>query len=305
MHMPDSHVRAADFARIRSLRSLENAGRHPSARASIPCCRSSRWWNWAGGWSRASWCARTATPPPPARRSREAPALHPNQRSAAETLAGIAEANAWMSLLNVQADPLYRTLVDEVLDARAARSSSRVDPGMCYRGGWIFVSFARRGHAVPHGPRAQLHPADPWQQEALHLGPDGPRGRSSGTGAGALPRPAFARAVRGTKLSAPGRACSTCSPAWAATCRPPPRTWWRTATSLDHRQLHLLHRRHPPPRTAVSRQCAHAQAWLRTLACRRIRPRATAVKPRCSRAYTEGRAGILRTLGRGVRDNKG
>ena len=47
----------------------------------------------------------------------DAPALHPNQRSAEETLAGIAEARAWMSLLNVQADPLYRTLVDEVLDA--------------------------------------------------------------------------------------------------------------------------------------------------------------------------------------------
>ncbi len=35
----------------------------------------------------------------------EAPALHPNPRGAAETLADIAQAHAWMSLLNVQADP--------------------------------------------------------------------------------------------------------------------------------------------------------------------------------------------------------
>jgi hypothetical protein len=69
----------------------------------------------------------------------DAPALHPNQRSAEETLAGIAEARAWMSLLNVQADPLYRTLVDEVLDA-VRPFVERVDPGMSYRGGWIFVS---------------------------------------------------------------------------------------------------------------------------------------------------------------------
>lgn len=69
----------------------------------------------------------------------DAPSLHPNQRSAEETLAGIAQARAWMSLLNVQADPVYRTLVDEVLDA-VRPFVDRVDPGMSFRGGWIFVT---------------------------------------------------------------------------------------------------------------------------------------------------------------------
>jgi hypothetical protein len=73
-----------------------------------------------------------------------APRLHPNRAGAAQTLARIAEARAWMSLLNVQGDPLYRTLVDEVLDGLAPGVTQR-DPGMCYRGGWIFVTSP---HAV-------------------------------------------------------------------------------------------------------------------------------------------------------------
>ena len=71
-----------------------------------------------------------------------APRLHPNRAGAAQTLARIAEARAWMSLLNVQADPLYRTLVDEVLDGLAPGIAQR-DPGMCYRGGWIFATSPR------------------------------------------------------------------------------------------------------------------------------------------------------------------
>ncbi|MBZ0231658.1 MAG: cupin-like domain-containing protein [Deltaproteobacteria bacterium] len=69
----------------------------------------------------------------------DAPKLHPNPKSAEETLAGIAQARAWMSLLNVQADPTYRGLVDEVLDEVRPQIDAR-DPGMCYRAGWIFVS---------------------------------------------------------------------------------------------------------------------------------------------------------------------
>jgi hypothetical protein len=69
----------------------------------------------------------------------DAPTLHPNPKSAEETLAGIAGARAWMSLLNVQADPVYRTLVDEVLDDVRPVTEHR-DPGMSYRAGWIFVS---------------------------------------------------------------------------------------------------------------------------------------------------------------------
>lgn len=69
----------------------------------------------------------------------DAPNLHPNRRGAAATLAGIAEAHAWMSLLNVQADPVYRRLVDEVLDGIKPMIDQH-DPGMCFRGGWIFVA---------------------------------------------------------------------------------------------------------------------------------------------------------------------
>jgi hypothetical protein len=69
----------------------------------------------------------------------DAPSLHPNARSAEATLAGIADAGAWMSLLNVQADPVYRRLVDEVLDDVRPRIEAR-DPGMSFRAGWIFVS---------------------------------------------------------------------------------------------------------------------------------------------------------------------
>jgi hypothetical protein len=69
----------------------------------------------------------------------EAPNLHPNKQGAAATLADIEKAGAWMSLLNVQADPIYRRLIDDVLDEVRPIVSVR-DPGMCYRAGWIFVS---------------------------------------------------------------------------------------------------------------------------------------------------------------------
>lgn len=71
-----------------------------------------------------------------------APLLYPNSRSAAETLAGIRSAQAWLSLLNVQTDELYRTLVDEVLDD-VKPAVDAVDAGMSYRGGWIFVTSPR------------------------------------------------------------------------------------------------------------------------------------------------------------------
>ena len=68
-----------------------------------------------------------------------APMLYPNQRPPEETLANIASAKAWMSLLNVQTDDIYRGLVDEVLDDLKP-GIDRIDPGMTYRGGWIFVT---------------------------------------------------------------------------------------------------------------------------------------------------------------------
>lgn len=69
----------------------------------------------------------------------DAPDLHPNPRSAADTLSNLRDARAWMSLLNVQTDPVYRQLVDAVLD-EARLHTERVDPGMHHRGGWIFIS---------------------------------------------------------------------------------------------------------------------------------------------------------------------
>ena len=72
----------------------------------------------------------------------EAPSLHPNRMSSKDTLERIREAGAWLSLLNVQSDPTYRGLVDEVLDSIRPVVEPK-DPGMCYRAGWIFVSSPR------------------------------------------------------------------------------------------------------------------------------------------------------------------
>jgi hypothetical protein len=69
----------------------------------------------------------------------DAPRLHPNRKGAVATLSDVAHANAWTSLLNVQTDDEYRTLVDAVL-GELKPQIDRVDPGMSYRGGWIFVT---------------------------------------------------------------------------------------------------------------------------------------------------------------------
>jgi hypothetical protein len=69
----------------------------------------------------------------------QAPTLHPNPNGPEATLADLEKANAWMSLLNVQADPLYRRLIDEVLEEIRPMVEER-DPGMCHRGGWIFLA---------------------------------------------------------------------------------------------------------------------------------------------------------------------
>ncbi|PNS08132.1 cupin-like domain-containing protein [Solilutibacter silvestris] len=68
-----------------------------------------------------------------------APELFPNGTNPVETLRNLARAQAWMSLLNIQKDPLYRTLVRGVLDELQPEIDD-CDPGMSYRGGWIFVT---------------------------------------------------------------------------------------------------------------------------------------------------------------------
>lgn len=68
-----------------------------------------------------------------------APETHKAQWSAEMTLERISEAKAWMSLLNVQQDPEYRGLIDEILEDVRPRVEAK-DPGMSYRAGWIFIS---------------------------------------------------------------------------------------------------------------------------------------------------------------------
>lgn len=72
----------------------------------------------------------------------DAPRLHPNRKTAVDTLSDIEHAAAWMSLLNIQTDPEYRSLVDTVLDD-VKPTVERLDPGMSYRAGWIFVTSPR------------------------------------------------------------------------------------------------------------------------------------------------------------------
>ena len=68
-----------------------------------------------------------------------APVIFPNKQAAAQTVGNLREAKAWTSLLNVQTDPIYQKLVDEVLDDVKPLIDLK-DPGMCYRGGWIFLT---------------------------------------------------------------------------------------------------------------------------------------------------------------------
>lgn len=68
-----------------------------------------------------------------------APELLPTKLDALETIQHIERADAWMALHNVQEDPIYRKLVDEVLDYVRPMIEDK-DPGMCHRAGWIFVT---------------------------------------------------------------------------------------------------------------------------------------------------------------------
>jgi len=106
----------------------------------------------------------------------DAPLLHPNTKSAEQTLAGIADAKAWMSLLNVQADPEYRRLIDEVLDGIKPFIDTQ-DRGMSFRAGWIFVSspLAVTPFHIDHehnfilqiSGRKRLYAWDPFDRKTL------------------------------------------------------------------------------------------------------------------------------------------
>jgi hypothetical protein len=68
-----------------------------------------------------------------------APEALPTQLAALDTIKNIEQADAWMALHNIQEDPTYRKLVDEVLDYVRPMIDAK-DPGMCHRAGWIFVT---------------------------------------------------------------------------------------------------------------------------------------------------------------------
>jgi len=153
----------------------------------------------------------------------DAPQLHPNAKGAEATLAGIAEAKAWMSLLNVQADPLYRALVDEVLEELRPHIELR-DPGMCYRAGWIFVSSPAR------------HRCDI-------------RGRT-----GALSRPAFACSGEvGRELSHQGARHRSGTRCWRVHAIHDGAHGRERSAAVCHDELHLLHELNAPSRIALSR----------------------------------------------------
>lgn len=69
----------------------------------------------------------------------DAPRLFRNRKSATDIITNLSDAHAWMSLLNVQTDAVYRTLVDEILDS-VRPGIEAADPGMSYRAGWIFLA---------------------------------------------------------------------------------------------------------------------------------------------------------------------
>lgn len=65
--------------------------------------------------------------------------LFPCDRSFVDAIRSISDAKAWVLLRHIQADPVYRELVDTVLDS-IRPGIERRDPGMFYRAGWIFAA---------------------------------------------------------------------------------------------------------------------------------------------------------------------
>jgi hypothetical protein len=66
-----------------------------------------------------------------------AAAMYPSGQSAVASLGAIEDAKSWVLLRHIQADPMYRTLVDQAFEPIIDRIE-RVDPGVYYRAGWIF-----------------------------------------------------------------------------------------------------------------------------------------------------------------------
>lgn len=69
----------------------------------------------------------------------QAASLFPSKHSGVDSLRAISDAQAWVLLRHIQADPVYRPLVGSALDSVQAQVE-RKDPGMYYRAGWIFAA---------------------------------------------------------------------------------------------------------------------------------------------------------------------
>jgi len=67
----------------------------------------------------------------------DASQLYPTEKSAVDSLRDINSARAWVLLRHIQADPLYRELVDAVINPMKPMIEQK-DPGLYYRAGWIF-----------------------------------------------------------------------------------------------------------------------------------------------------------------------
>jgi hypothetical protein len=68
-----------------------------------------------------------------------APKLLPKEESVEDIISNIEHAGAFLSLLHVQRDPIYRPFVNEVLDVIEPKVATK-DPGMHGRSAWIFVT---------------------------------------------------------------------------------------------------------------------------------------------------------------------
>jgi hypothetical protein len=71
-----------------------------------------------------------------------APEEHHHHLGFEEALANIETSGSWIALHNVESDPAYKALLDEVLDL-ANRTIEAKDPGMFNRALWIFLQSPR------------------------------------------------------------------------------------------------------------------------------------------------------------------
>ena len=96
--------------------------------------------------------------------------LKPHHRSCSETIRRVAEEPARVLLLNIQDDPQYKRLMDELgRNPRICIRTAR--PGIWRRQAFLLHQYARRIHAISLRPGLQLPAASQRQENRLHVGP--------------------------------------------------------------------------------------------------------------------------------------